>query len=566
MYQCLVINTKEFKKMKNKELEKKSGRKGFSVLRSVVLLLAIVCCAVLIIFASQYIKSSKKMTEMKKGVDSQIELTALFYPEYVALAQGENTALQGHIREFEKYLARQNEVQTDIQQSNLNNTTAHWKKLKSLLVQPLPAKKSGVTNDESATYIILPHNIAKIEKIIRELRASLFTLKDSYQARAGVSFIEPLTGIVVLASLAIFLFSLWIILQLSNNAKLQRESDALRLGAENKNRNDQEAIARLTDDIAGLSEGDLTVQAQVNESFTRDVADSINFTIKNMREMVGTIMHTSNEIAAATEDTKNISNWLRKSSEQQSQQMTSATNTATEMAHSLNEIAETTDASVEIAHSSVDLAQEGRSWVMSTVKSMTSARENIQDTSKRIKRLGESSQEIGDIIEIIKSIAEQTNILALNAAIQATAAGEAGRGFAVVADEVQQLAERSGNATKQIEMLVKTIQADANEAVASMENSTAKEVAGAGIAEEAGQSLDKIENVSQNLANLIINVSQATRNAASMANEVAESMNTLLDINNNTVSDVKLSIQSIDDLEGLSISLKESVSGFKLPN
>ncbi len=554
--------------MKKKNLKRKTTQRNFSILRGILLLLAVICFAVLLIFASQYIKSSTKVIEMKKRVDNQIELTALFYPEYLKSAQSDSMALQGHIKDFDKYLDAQHKdtaVSNAIQQEKLENVTGDWKKLKLSLAQLLPAARSETTSGIFATYIVLPRNMSEIETQTKELRDDLFELKDAYQAHIGISFVEPVRGMVIMATLAIVLFSLWIILQLTSNAKLQKESDALRLGAENKNKSDQAAIARLMNDISGLSEGDLTVEAQVTESFTRDVADSVNFTVKNMREMVGTIMRTSNEIATATEDTKNISSWLRKSSEQQSQQINKATDTAMMMAHSLNEIAETTDASVEIAHSSVDLAQEGRSRVMSTVSSMASARENIQDTSKRIKRLGESSQEIGDIIEIIKSIAEQTNILALNAAIQATAAGEAGRGFAVVADEVQQLAERSGNATKQIEMLVKTIQADANEAIASMETSTSKVVVGASVAEEAGQSLDKIENVSQNLANLIINVSRATRNAAGMANDVAESMNTLSEINNNTVSDVNLSIQSVDDLEGLSISLKESVSGFKLP-
>ena len=126
------------------------------------------------------------------------------------------------------------------------------------------------------------------------------------------------------------------------------------------------------------------------------------------------------------------------------------------------------------------------------IEGMDRIRETIQETSKRIKRLGESSQEIGDIVELINDIAEQTNILALNAAIQAAMAGEAGRGFAVVADEVQRLAERSSNATKQIEALVKTIQTDTNEAVISMEQSTAGVVNGARLAEESGEALDEI--------------------------------------------------------------------------
>ena len=142
---------------------------------------------------------------------------------------------------------------------------------------------------------------------------------------------------------------------------------------------------------------------------------------------------------------------------------------------------------------------------------MNTIRETIQETSKRIKRLGESSQEIGNIVELINDIAEQTNILALNASIQASMAGEAGRGFAVVADEVQRLAERAANATKQIEVLVRTIQTDTNEAVVSMERSTTDVVGGALLAENAGAALEEIEQVSNQIASLVQNISGSSR-------------------------------------------------------
>ncbi len=552
--------------MKKNKVKNRDGAK-ISLFRAFILIVAIALFGVLMVFAAQFIKSSEKVEQMKVVVDRQIELTSTFYPEYLKAAQSSSVTLRSNMGAFDKKLAEQ---KADVvkflpeQKEALNRMELSWRKLRLSLAQLFPSVPNREESGIFATYIVLPSNMDTVESQIKALRDNLFALKETYQVHIGVPF-PPVLTMVVTAALAALLFTLWVVLQLMSNRRLQRESYGLRLEAENKNERDRVAISSLMEDIEGLSEGDLTVEARVGQDFTGVIAKSINFTVKNMRDMVGTIMSTSEGIGLATEDTQNISQLLKKSSEEQSEQITSANVIATSMAHSLNETAETTDGAVEIAHSSVEMAQEGRSWVMSTVRSMTSARENIQDTSKRIKRLGESSQEIGDIIEIIKSIAEQTNILALNAAIQATAAGEAGRGFAVVADEVQQLAERSGNATKQIEMLVKTIQADAHEAIASMESSTAKVVAGSGIAEEAGQSLDKIENVSQNLANLIINVSRSTRNAARMADEVVSGMNKLSLLNENTVSDVARSVQSIDDLKGLSTSLKQSVSDFKLP-
>ncbi len=402
-----------------------------------------------------------------------------------------------------------------------------------------------------------------------ELLVLLRKLKDTYSATefypVPIVKLTSLHWIAICLSLTVVLTATWAFMLLTDARRLNKETTRLRIAAEERTKNDQEAILRLMDELADLSEGDLTIEAQVTEDFTGAIADSINFTVENMRDMVGTITHTSEEITRATAVSQDVSRLLTESSTEQSRQIDASADTVQQMASSLYGIAENTDASVEIAHSSVDMAQEGRKRVLSTIKSMGDIRENIQDTAKRIKRLGESSQEIGDIVEIIKGIADQTNVLALNAAIQATAAGEAGRGFAVVADEVQRLAERSANATKRIEVLVKTIQTDANEAVASMENSTKQVVTGADVAEEAGQSLDQIESVSKNLASLIVNVSKATRDAAGMAGDVATSMGLLADLNEKAVLDVTTSVRSVEALRELSASLKDSVTGFKLP-
>jgi hypothetical protein len=179
-----------------------------------------------------------------------------------------------------------------------------------------------------------------------------------------------------------------------------------------------------------------------------------------------------------------------------------------EIAASIDEVSKNSEESADVAQRSVQIAAKGAGVVRQTIQGMDSIRDQIQETSKRIKRLGESSQEIGSIVELINDISEQTNILALNAAIQAASAGEAGRGFAVVADEVQRLAERASNATKRIETLVQTIQSDTNEAVSSMEQTTAEVVAGARLAEDAGLALGEIEKVSTDLANLIQNISR----------------------------------------------------------
>jgi twitching motility protein PilJ len=195
---------------------------------------------------------------------------------------------------------------------------------------------------------------------------------------------------------------------------------------------------------------------------------------------------------------------------------------------------------------------------------MDGIREQIQDTAKRIKRLGESSQEIGEIVDLISDITEQTNVLALNAAIQAASAGEAGRGFAVVAEEVQRLAERSGDATKQIGMLVKTIQSDTQDAVAAMEKSTQGVVDGAQLSNAAGQALREIEKSTRELADLVNSISVSTQVQTDMASEVAGFMNDILKITEQTSHSTQLTNTSVAQLESLASDLNSSVSGFKL--
>ncbi len=333
-----------------------------------------------------------------------------------------------------------------------------------------------------------------------------------------------------------------------------------------KNDRNQSAILRLLDEIGDLADGDLTAQATVTEDFTGAIADSINFTIDQLRELVGTINTSAVQVSTAAQDTQSTATHLAEASEHQAQEIAGASAAINEMAVSIDQVSANAAESALVAERSVDIANKGSEVVHNTIAGMDKIREQIQDTSKRIKRLGESSQEIGDIVSLINDIADQTNILALNAAIQASMAGDAGRGFAVVADEVQRLAERSSAATKQIEALVKTIQTDTNEAVISMEQTTTEVVRGAGLAQDAGVSLEEIENVSRNLANLIQNISNAARQQASSAGHISNTMNVIQEITSQTSSGTTATAQSIGHLARLASEMRDSVSGFTLPN
>jgi twitching motility protein PilJ len=327
----------------------------------------------------------------------------------------------------------------------------------------------------------------------------------------------------------------------------------------------QEAILRLLDEMSSLADGDLTVQATVTDDITGAIADAINYAIEALRELVVTINDTAMQLDSAARQTQAAAGHLAKASVAESRQVAAATDAVGAMASSIEEVSGNAERCSDVARHAVDVSHKGADAVRRTIDGMNAIRENIQDTSKRIKRLGESSQEIGNIVELINDIAEQTNILALNASIQASMAGESGRGFAVVADEVQRLAERAGHATRQIEVLVRTIQSDTNEAVVSMERTTTDVVGGALLAENAGAALGEIEDVSNQIAQLVQNISGSARQQAATSQHISRTMQVLREISQQTADNTRATSGAIGRLAELSAQLRKSVSGFRLP-
>ncbi len=353
---------------------------------------------------------------------------------------------------------------------------------------------------------------------------------------------------------------------ISQEKRIAKDTEKQRNEVEAQNNRNEAAIMRLLDEMGALADGDLTAHATVTEDITGAIADSINYTIDALRSLVTQINDTTVQVSSAAHETQATAMHLAEASNQQATQITTASTAVNEMANSIEEVSSNSNDLANEASKSVEIANKGSKVVQDTISGMDTIREQIQETSKRIKRLGESSQEIGDIVEIINDISEQTNILALNAAIQAAMAGDAGRGFAVVADEVQRLAERSGNATKQIEALVKTIQADTNEAVISMERSTSEVVQGAQLAQNAGGALEEIEHVSSSLAKLIQAISDTTRQQSIAAVSISDSMNVVQEITTQTSAGTNETAASIGNLAELANELRQSVAGFTLPN
>jgi len=409
------------------------------------------------------------------------------------------------------------------------------------------------------------------------LKQRLTTLQKTYRAEQDSLTWQfwAMLASALLALLAAIGIAL-VLLQDSRNrtreADLRRqEADAQRLQAQKQeeeamraNEQNQTAILRLMNELQEVADGDLTIQATVSEDITGAIADSVNYTVEELRGLVGRVTLTAEQVTSASNQAQDISTELLAASQKQSRDIQETGRAVLDMALQITDVSKSANESAEVARQSVTAAEQGAMAVENAIKGMNEIREQIQETSKRIKRLGESSQEIGEITELISDITEQTNVLALNAAIQAASAGEAGRGFSVVAEEVQRLAERSGEATKQIGALVRTIQTDTHDAVAAMEKSTQGVVEGAKLSDAAGAALSDIRRVSNRLAELIQGISSATEQQATSANGVAQNIQGILTVTEKTQEGTQQTALSIRELSKLAEELKNSVSRFRI--
>ena len=409
--------------------------------------------------------------------------------------------------------------------------------------------------------------LRELQKLVSARQAGARLVTTSEQLQSGVAQLQTalqaekpvatLVAVIVLGVLLVAVLALTAMVFLADTRR--RTADA-----ESENKRNQEAILRLLNEMGDLADGDLTIRAQVTEDITGAIADSMNYTVEELRTLVTGVNNAAQQVTQKTAHAQSISAELLGAAERQSKEIEETTAQVLQVSRSISEVSSTAEEGARVAQRSLSAADKGRLAVQNSISGMNDIREQIQETSKRIKRLGESSQEIGEIVELISDITEQTNVLALNAAIQAASAGEAGRGFSVVAEEVQRLAERSGEATKQIGAIVKTIQADTQDAVAAMEKSTMGVVEGAKLSDAAGQALSEIDYVTKNLAQLIQTISQATHTQAAATTKVAQNMQDILEITRQTTRGTQQTAGSIRELATVAQELKSSVSGFKL--
>jgi twitching motility protein PilJ len=411
---------------------------------------------------------------------------------------------------------------------------------------------------------------ATIVKDSEPLRLQLEALQGKLSGASGLG-LGPLLGMLLSGGLALAGAGGLAFVQLQDSRKRQGVAESQRLMAEGQeqeakrvNDANQAAILRLMNELQSVAEGDLTQEATVTEDITGAIADSVNYTVEELRSLVGNVQNTATRVAQTTANVEGTSTELLAASTEQLREIRETGQSVLDMAGRINLVSTQAQESASVARQSLKAAETGMSAMQNAIGGMNAIRDQIQDTSKRIKRLGESSQEIGEITELISDITEQTNVLALNAAIQAASAGEAGRGFSVVAEEVQRLAERSGDAAKQIAALVKTIQTDTQDAVAAMERSTQGVVQGAKLSDTAGTALTEIDSVSRKLAELIEQISQSAGREAASANVVAENIQHIFAVTEQTGEGTRTTAMQVRELSRMAEELRQSVSRFKI--
>jgi len=340
--------------------------------------------------------------------------------------------------------------------------------------------------------------------------------------------------------------------KVSKAANNQESSDAL-----------QRSITELLTVINQVARGDLSLRGKVTNDALGNVADSVNYMLDNFTKVLERVRKAAMEVTACSNNILVAADQMQAGATQQDQEITNTSSAVEELTVSMKQVSNNAEASAEAARRALDAAEQGNRAVRDTLEGMQRIRSSVQATAKKIKSLGDRSLEISEIINVINDITEQTNLLALNAAIEAARAGDAGRGFAVVADEVRKLAEHSRSATKDIAALIKAIQAETNEAVVVMEEGTKEVESGATLADQAGRALDAISNVVRQSAELVQEISLASKQQVRGTEGVAHAMQIISNITRQTSQGTRGTVATVSQLVKLSDQLNDGLAQFR---
>ena len=326
----------------------------------------------------------------------------------------------------------------------------------------------------------------------------------------------------------------------------------------------QQSVMKLLDEISGLADGDMTARAEVSEGFTGAIADAFNLMADQLHGVVLQVRQAVDRVEQAAAGTNSATEVLSKDSQKQFEQVRSSIDVISDMGGAIRTIATRTAKSAERSIESANMAEEGAIAVTESNASIQKIREQVQETALTIKRLGESSLEIGGILRLINEIADRTSILALNASIQASMAGDAGKGFVVVAEEVQRLAEQSASSTKKVEVLIKTIQAEITEAGMGIDRTITQVVKGTELAEAARSRLDAIRTDSLALSEMIREIASVTENQASVSRTVSETMESVGQASEEMQNSSSLIANEMEKLHDTTRALHTSVEAFRI--
>lgn len=327
----------------------------------------------------------------------------------------------------------------------------------------------------------------------------------------------------------------------------------------------QSSILKLLNEVKGVAAGDLTVKADIAPELTGEIAGAFNFMTTELRSLIGQVKEVASKVGTSAKSINEATEQLAKGSEAQASQISRTTSAISNMALQIQEVSSAASLSAQVADDSFNNARYGTKAVQDNINAMNAIRNQVQETAKRIKKLGERSQEISQTVQLIDDLSDRTSLLALNASLQAAAAGESGRGFAVVAEEVERLAERSNRLTQQIANLAQTIQVETKDVVASMEETIHEVVVGSTLADKAGQALVEIEQVSHNLAQLIQSISESAKEQARSSEDISSAMSNIAKVTDLVNVGSKRAADSGKMLVELSDDLRGSVATFKLP-
>jgi twitching motility protein PilJ len=346
------------------------------------------------------------------------------------------------------------------------------------------------------------------------------------------------------------------------NQAAEKAAKAMR--DEEAQRNLQRSVTEFLTIVSQIARGDLTLRGSVTSDALGNVVDSVNYMLDNFTQVLRRVRDAANDVSTSASEILNASEAMATGATQQDHEITNTSSAVEQLTVSMKQVSNNAEASAEAARRALDAAEQGNRSVRDTLEGMQRIRSSVQATAKKIKSLGDRSLEISEIINVINDITEQTNLLALNAAIEAARAGEAGRGFAVVADEVRKLAEHSRTATKDIAALIKAIQAETNEAVVVMEEGTREVEVGARLADQAGKALEAISAVVRQSAELVQEISLASKQQVRGTEGVANAMQIISNITRQTSQGARQTAQSMEQMVKMSVQLNEALSQFRV--